>query len=232
MVFIDEKEFSWRIPDKTRKDIMAVKTIPAFTQYILQRGYECTLLLPAHASADFADDGAGAYKAEVAVKYFKFSPYWKVTDITYIIHDNGAGEYTELTYNSSASSYDDLAVGEWFYDSSNKKVVAKYNAAGTCHAYYIPARAEVEIVQKIRTPTGTTERSLMKGNISEFLLNDLSEFPVVLTSDAVLEKNHSLIIKVLPRKNAFQFDPFLPDGETLVPILQVEIQADTERIAF
>ena len=217
MRLITEESFEFEVPVPGIEYRIAKLNIAAGTVLRLYEGTPVILRLPVYEEVT-SDGGTGSFT--LTPQFFKPSYYWKPTQLIYV-YDKTAGQ--ALTYTSGTPS-----AGQWTYDEGTNTVTGVAPTAGDkIRVYYIPYIAPVKIEYEMRRPdTGKTRKAIYRGVMSDFVHTDLKREKPRLEGSAVLDRRDILEIKVKSPSTNVVFNPFLPDGSTLVPIVEISMYAD------
>lgn len=230
---ITEKNFTWGVPVHGVLYPIAVLQPPAHTTFTIYPGTPLFLRIPVYQETTADDSG----NFSLVLENFKPSEYWDINQLIEV-YDLSTWEKRpietfvqvpiEQQVPPEVSTEGKLS---FTYDEATNTISGSgATPNGTVRVYYIPYRAYVRIDAEFQTPSGRTQKTLFGGSMSAFVHTDLSKEKIGFTNGVSLSRSDRLEIKVVSNTPDAKFNPFKPDGKTLVDILEVSFDADIETV--
>lgn len=179
-------------------------------------GGELVLRLPALFGTVTADGSTGEGSLALGAEFANPSGYWNYDDVI-AVYDETAGAY--LDYLGTGTSAP--ASNGWVYDPSTKTVHFKTGTGNSVKVYAIPHTYHVKVIAEARQPGAKVVTTLWQGMNGNFTLHDLGKDPVVFRHAADLRSGDKLKVLVTSKNTSKPFNPYLPDGTTLVKIAEI-----------
>ena len=198
-------------------DVLAEFQVADGAEVSVLPGAELTLRLPALFGTVTAD-GSGDGSLTLGAEFANPSGYWKYDDVI-AVYDETAGIYLDyLGTGTSAPGSDG-----WVYDPDNKKVWFHTTASHDVKIYAVPHLYHVKVVAEARQPGAKVVTTLWQGMNGNFVLHDLGKDPVVFRHAADLRSGDKIKVLVTSGNSSKPFNPYLPDGTTLVKIAEISM---------
>lgn len=201
---INHTKFQWQVPTQGVLYTVGWMNVPANAYWQIAKESPFTVLIPVYEEA--TADGSGNFSKELS--HFTPSNYWAPEQLIYAY---------DVTNDQAVS---------FTYDANTNTVSGTAGASATVRIYYIPFDMELRIEAQFQTPEGRQQRTLWSGDQGSFIYMDQAEDKVRFERGVNLQRSDKLEIKVRTEDTDVPVNPFLPDGETLVPILKVRFRVE------
>lgn len=200
---------------KTNDTIAAFQVADGAEISVLQGG-ELVLKLPALFGTVTADATTGQGSLALGPEFANPGTYWKYDDVI-AVWDETAGAY--LSYLGAGTA--PPANPGWVYDPSTKTVYFTTTPGNTVYIYAVPHIYNISVRAESRQPGGKIVTPLWQGLSGNFTLHDLARDPVTFRYSADLRSGDMIKILVTSANTNKPFNPYLPDGSTVVKITEI-----------
>lgn len=202
---LDQNKFIWQIPTAGVLYTVGYLAVPANANWRVSEGSPFQVLLPVY--EETTADASGNWS--ITPKKFTSSNYWPVSQLAYAYDVNASSSLT-FSYDSNTNTFSGTGA----------------TPSGTVRLYYIPFGVEMRVEAQFQTPEGRKIKTLWMGDSGEFIYKDLGKDKVRFEAGVDLIRSDRMFIKGRSDDSSVIISPFLPDGQTLVPILKVRLYVD------
>ena len=205
--------------DKVDDIIAALQVADGAAISVLQGG-ELVLRLPALFGTVTADATTGQGSLALGAEFANPGSYWNYDDVI-AVWDETAGTYLNYLGTGTAAP----ASTGWVYDPDTKTVYFTTTASDVVYIYAVPHVYNIKVRAESRQPRGKVVTPLWQGLSGNFTLHDLARDPVTFRYSADLRSGDMIKILVTSTNTSKPFNPYLPDGSTMVKITEIYMDA-------